>query len=312
MSKEWRMRLQRANFKLVDAIKAHNQDVSAVKFSNSGELLASCSWEPVINLWTINDNSFSLETLMTGHRAGVSDIAFSSDDRQLASASDDQTVKVWDVATTKCIATFTGHSHYVFCITFGGDLIFSGSYDNTAKVWDRRVEKCIRNIQYHTDRVTSVDFSRRDNSMLTGSLDHTFAFHDLRSSKLLQYYVESNAITYAKFTGRRRQVAVSTFDSVIKFWDCNKKRAVKKYEGHLNLKYSVFSHVSHAGTFLASGSEDKSIYIWYRKSEEIAQVLEDHEDIVLSVQFHPKNEAILVSGCLDKTMALYKNMVEDD
>ncbi|XP_055952789.1 WD repeat-containing protein 5-like [Argiope bruennichi] len=301
-----------ANFQAIHAVKAHNEELSAVKFSNSGDWLASCSWEPVINLWTIDDDHFHLRTYLRGHKMGVSDVAFSSDNSQLASASDDKTVKIWDICNAKCIRTFTGHSNFVFCITFRGDLILSGSDDKTAKLWDKRIGECIRNIQYHSERVTSVDFSQRNNTMLTSSMDHTCAFHEFRTTKLVDFFVESDAVSYAKFIGSGKRVTVSTHDSVIKLWDCSKRRVVKKYEGHLNATYSVFSHISHANSFIASGSEDQSIYLWYPKSEEIAQVLEGHEDAVLSVQFHPQNEAILVSGCLGKTMTLYKNIATDD
>lgn len=52
-----------------------------------------------------------------GHTNWVRCARFSPDGKLIASCSDDKTVKIWDIATNKCIKTFSemkGESMHVF------------------------------------------------------------------------------------------------------------------------------------------------------------------------------------------------------
>lgn len=45
-------------------------------------------------------------------------MSWNCNSRYLATASDDLTAKIWDVETRQCLATYEGHTNYVFCCQF--------------------------------------------------------------------------------------------------------------------------------------------------------------------------------------------------
>ncbi|NXX33587.1 CAF1B factor, partial [Nicator chloris] len=115
----------------------HTKAVNVVRFSPSGEILASGGDDAVILLWKLNDSK-ELEPLvfqdedeaqlnkenwaviktLRGHLEDVYDICWTSDGNYMASASVDNTAIMWDVNKGQKVSIFNEHKSYVQGVTW--------------------------------------------------------------------------------------------------------------------------------------------------------------------------------------------------
>lgn len=124
-------------------------------------------------------------------------------------------------------------------------------------------------------------------------------------------------MTSVRFSPNGKYILAWTLDSCIRLWDyvTGKGRCVKTYQGHKNSKYSlsgafgVYGTAPYQSAFIASGSEDGSIYLWDCSSKNVMQRLDGHKEPVLCVDTHP-TEPWIVSGSLDKTIIIWR--MEDE
>lgn len=92
----------------------------------------------------------------------------------------------------------------------------------------------------------------------------------------------------------------------IKLWDLRADRCVRRYEGHQNRAYTCGLDLSPCGRYLATGSEDKTAYIFDLRSGTYCSKLGGHNDTVSDVAFHPLYPQ-LVTATLDGKLRLYKD-----
>ncbi|OWF38257.1 WD repeat-containing protein 27 [Mizuhopecten yessoensis] len=90
----------------------------------------------------------------------------------------------------------------------------------------------------------------------------------------------------------------------IKLWDIRTNRCVRRYEGHLNRVYPCGVDLSPCGRYLATGSEDRSTYIYDIRTGTYCHKLTDHTDVVSDVAFHPKYPQLLSCSLAGK-LVLY-------
>ena len=95
-------------------VKAHDKSINAVCIAPNDKLVASCSMDKTIRLWSL-PNLAPVMTL-TGHKKGVWDISFSTLNSVLLSCSGDQTLRVWNVKDGSTLYTIEGFDHSVILL----------------------------------------------------------------------------------------------------------------------------------------------------------------------------------------------------
>jgi transducin (beta)-like 1 len=128
----------------IRTFKGHEDEVNAVSWDPSGDILASCSDDFTAKLWNTKKDTCILD--LKEHTKEVYTLKWSptgpgsanpSKTKSLATASFDNTVKIWDVETGSSLYTLTKHTNPVYSVAFSpnGDYLASGSFDRCLYIW---------------------------------------------------------------------------------------------------------------------------------------------------------------------------------
>jgi WD40 repeat protein/serine/threonine protein kinase len=163
--------------------------VTEVRMSADNRFIVSMSYG-VMRLWEVATGK-CLRTF-TGHGSPASSFCLSTDGRYVLSGHgcldltgrhilDIYPLKLWEVATGKCLRTFSGHTNTAksVCLSVDGRFALSGSEDATVKVWEVATGKCLRTFSGHADAVISVCLSADNRFALSRSSDGTIRLWNL-------------------------------------------------------------------------------------------------------------------------------------
>ncbi|XP_005526622.1 PREDICTED: chromatin assembly factor 1 subunit B [Pseudopodoces humilis] len=145
----------------------HTKAVNVVRFSPSGEILASGGDDAVILLWKLNDSkeleplvfqdedeaqlnkeNWAVVKTLRGHLEDVYDICWTSDGNYMASASVDNTAIMWDVNKGQKVSIFNEHKSYVQGVTWDplGQYIATLSCDRVLRVYSTQTKRVAFNV----------------------------------------------------------------------------------------------------------------------------------------------------------------------
>ncbi|XP_061575074.1 bromodomain and WD repeat-containing protein 3 isoform X3 [Cololabis saira] len=225
-----------------------------------------------------NYERMRLHRRILGHLSAVYCIAFDRTGLRIFTGSDDCLVKIWSSFDGRLHSTLRGHSAEItdLAVNYENTLIAAGSCDKTIRVWCLRTCAPVAVLQGHSGSITSLQFS-----------------------------------PFAK--GSKRYMLSTGTDATVCFWqwDVNNinfsDRPHKFTERPRPGVQTVCSSFSPGGMFLATGSTDDVIRIYYVGSgspEKISE-LHEHTDKVDSIQFCHSSERF-VSGSRDGTARIWK------
>ncbi|KAM4567142.1 bromodomain and WD repeat-containing protein 3 [Odontesthes bonariensis] len=225
-----------------------------------------------------NYEHMRLHRRILGHLSAVYCIAFDRSGLRIFTGSDDCLVKIWSSFDGRLHSTLRGHSAEItdLAVNYENTLIAAGSCDKTIRVWCLRTCAPVAVLQGHSGSITSLQFS-----------------------------------PFAK--GSKRYMLSTGTDATVCFWqwDVNNinfsDRPHKFTERPRPGVQTVCSSFSPGGMFLATGSTDDVIRIYYLGSgspEKISE-LHEHTDKVDSIQFCHSSERF-VSGSRDGTARIWK------
>ncbi|KAK7281703.1 hypothetical protein RIF29_09917 [Crotalaria pallida] len=156
-----------------------------------------------------------------------------------ATSSSDNMIYVCKIGENRPIKVFAGHQGEVNCVKWdpSGSVLATCSDDKTVKIWNMKHDKFLHDFREHSKEIYTIRWSPTG----PGSSNP--------NKKLL--------------------LASASFDSTVKLWDVELGRSLYSFNKHRDSIYSVA--FSPNGEYLASGSLDKSIYIWSLKDGTIVK-----------------------------------------
>nr|XP_033797347.1 bromodomain and WD repeat-containing protein 1 isoform X2 [Geotrypetes seraphini] len=213
-----------------------------------------------------------------GHLSAVYCVAFDRTGHRIFTGSDDCLVKIWSTCNGRLLATLRGHSAEIsdMAVNYENTLIAAGSCDKIIRVWCLRTCAPVAVLQGHTGSINSLQFS----PMAKGSV---------------------------------RYMASTGADGTVCFWQWDvhtmkfNNRPVKFTERPRTGVQMLYASFSVGGMFLATGSTDHIIRIYYfgcETPEKIAE-LEGHTDKVDSIQFSNTGDRF-ISGSRDGTARIWQ------
>lgn len=124
--------------------QGHRDEVNAIKWDPSGQILASCSDDYTAKLWSMSSASAVHD--LRQHSKEIYTIKWSPTGQGsanpganlvLASASFDSTVRIWDPVTGQCRHVLSKHKDPVYSVAFSsnGQYLASGSFDRCLHIW---------------------------------------------------------------------------------------------------------------------------------------------------------------------------------
>eukprot|EP01105_Mastigella_eilhardi_P005220 TRINITY_DN16980_c0_g1_i1.p1 TRINITY_DN16980_c0_g1~~TRINITY_DN16980_c0_g1_i1.p1 ORF type:complete len:556 (-),score=157.25 TRINITY_DN16980_c0_g1_i1:47-1714(-) len=126
----------------------HTDEVNAIKWDPTGNLLASCSDDATAKIWDMKHDRFVFD--LADHKKEIYTIKWSPLNcgypLTLATASFDAVIKLWDVSIGKCTCNLVGHAEPVYSVAFSpdGQFLASGSFDNQLHLWSVKSGELVR------------------------------------------------------------------------------------------------------------------------------------------------------------------------
>ncbi|KAI8149153.1 WD40-repeat-containing domain protein, partial [Fennellomyces sp. T-0311] len=145
------------HIEFLSELKRHSAPVNVVRFSPSGEYLASAGDDSCVILWrrsSTKESSFGRDYaefekenwtvvhMFYGHSKEVYDLAWSPCGQFFITASIDNTARVWSISTRNVIHVLTDHTHYVQGVAWDpkGQFVATQSSDRSVAIYKYRKE----------------------------------------------------------------------------------------------------------------------------------------------------------------------------
>lgn len=226
--------------KLIEAKRAHDGKINAIRWNPDGNLLATASNDNVVRIW--NGENLELAMQLSGHERSVTSLDWRQDGLMLATGSDDDTVKLWDIDSGECVATFREHQDRVTDVEWrpDGSVLASASMDGSILLWRADHSASLQSLESeHEDLVLDLSWSP-DGTILASSASKLLGTTSLFSQRhninlwnpstgemLATLQGHENWITSLEWSPDGRLIASVSLDQTVRVWDCGIEELIK-------------------------------------------------------------------------------------
>jgi WD40 repeat protein/serine/threonine protein kinase len=281
-------------------LRANNDPVAGVCFSQNGKVLVSGSHDKTVRLWDVR--SGSQLRVLKGHSFPIQSVSLSPDAGTLASVSD-RGVWLWDANSGKKLGFLEGPGGRVSSVSFSpdGQLLASTGSNGTAWLW-----RATDGQKLHVFRGFStycVAFSPDSQVLAAAGDDGSLRLFNTKTGQgIREFKGHSLEVSSVSFSVDGEVLASAGEDTTVRLWNLKSGEPLHVLTGHaLGVKGINFSPNGHV---LASASADKTVRLWDARSGQELRVLKGHTAAVLSVRFSPDGQ-ILASAGADGTIRLW-------
>ncbi|QYX30373.1 nSTAND1 domain-containing NTPase [Sphaerospermopsis torques-reginae] len=251
-------------------LQGHKGEISTVKFSPDGQLLASGSEDNTIKIWRRDGK---LQQTLSGHKDRVFSVIFSPDNKLLIAASFDNTISFWRYDSNTNLLTnlftnlFTNQPNFrliekdgLLAISLSPDskILATANSKGEIKLWALNGQ-LMKTINAHQQKIWSVNFSPDGKTIATASADKTVKLWHLEGKELKTLPGHNDEVLAVKFSPDGNTLASASKDKTVKLWDIN-GQLLHTFEGHNNQVLDV--NFSPDSKTIVSASADDTVKVW--------------------------------------------------
>ncbi|KAK9456387.1 WD40-repeat-containing domain protein [Dipodascopsis uninucleata] len=214
--------------------QGHFDSINCLVYTPDGSRIITGADDGKIKVWDAT-SGFTIVTF-DEHISGVTALQFSKRGNVLFSASLDGSIRAWDLIRYRNFRTFTAPERLQFsslAIDPSGEVVCAGSLDNfDIHLWSVQTGQLLDRLSGHEGPVSCLSFADEGGVLASASWDKTVRIWNIfgRHVSVEPFEQQSDVLAIA-LRPDSKQVAVSTLDGQLTFWDVENGRQVGLIDG---------------------------------------------------------------------------------
>ncbi|KAJ8963666.1 hypothetical protein NQ314_005457 [Rhamnusium bicolor] len=286
----------------------HSKGIAAIRwFPRTAHMFLSASMDCRIKLWEVYNERRCIRTYY-GHRQAVRDINFNNSGKQFLSAGYDRYIKLWDTETGQVISRYTSRK-IPYCVKFNPDknkqhLFVAGTSDKKIICWDTRSGDVVQEYDRHLGAVNSITFVDENRRFVTTSDDKSLRVWEWDIPVDMKYIADPTMHSMPAVTPapNGKWLACQSMDNKIVIFSAMNRFKInrkKTFSGHMVAGYACSLDFSPDMSYLVSGDADGKCYIWDWKTTKLYKKWKAHDNVCISVLWHPHEPSKLITAGWD-------------
>ena len=264
--------------------QGHYFDMNSLAFSSDGQTIVTGGDDGKLKVW--NSSSGFCHVTFSDHSSAISAVEVSKQGQILFSASLDGTVRAFDLIRYRNFRTFTSPNPVQFtCLAVdpSGEIVVAGGSGEAFElyVWSVQTGKLIDVLSGHEGPIGGLAFSPSGEKFVSASWDGTARIWDIygRSTSVEPFNLTSDGLAVA-YRPDGQEVAVSTLNGQIIFWNVQQGRQTSLIEGRKDIaggrrtddrttarnsasgKYFTSLHYTADGSCVIAGGNSKHVCLY--------------------------------------------------
>ena len=264
--------------------QGHYFDMNSLAFSADGQTIVTGGDDGKLKVWNVS--SGFCHVTFADHSSAISAVEVSKQGQILFSASLDGTVRAFDLIRYRNFRTFTSPNPVQFtCLAVdpSGEIVVAGGSGEAFEMylWSVQTGKLIDVLPGHEGPIAGLAFSPLGDKVVSASWDGTARIWDVygRSTSVEPFNLTSDGLAVA-YRPDGQEVAVSTLNGQILFWDIKQGAQTSMIEGRRDIsggrrtddrttarnsasgKYFTSLHYTADGSCVIAGGNSKHVCLY--------------------------------------------------